>query len=100
MKSIGRYIVIKHFFKDYCPEIKQVAFKARGKDARDKPIYFNHKEKAIILEGIKRMTADIIAEGSKELAPDYLEQIEIKNPIKKKKIIATENGSFVIARKN
>lgn len=60
MKEILKYISAKHFFADYCGEVKNFTHKMRGKDGNGNPIEFSQDDKKLIASGLKKMVADAV----------------------------------------
>lgn len=61
MKEILKYISAKHFFADYCSDVKNFTHKMRGKDGNGNPIEFCADDKKLIAAGLKKMVADAVA---------------------------------------
>lgn len=60
MKEVLKYISAKHFFADYCGEVKNFTHKMRGKDGNGDPIEFSADDKKLITAGLKKMVADAV----------------------------------------
>lgn len=60
MKEILKYISAKHFFADYCSEVKNFTHKMRGKDGNGNPIEFSPDDKRLVASGLKKMVADAV----------------------------------------
>jgi hypothetical protein len=60
MKEILKYISAKHFFADYCTEVKNFTHKMRGKDGNGNPIEFSPDDKKLIAACLKKMVANAV----------------------------------------
>jgi hypothetical protein len=60
MKDFFKYISAKHFFTDYCNEVKNFTHKMRGVDGNQKPIDFTDADKKEIKAAFKKLSSDLL----------------------------------------